>query len=129
MYSILTIFVERSAVHNLAAILDELLAELFSKGIILSEGKIAGVHAVLHELVEVGIGTVEDINTTGGDLAVGGGELSEIRETVRAAIEISPDGFGLHDTEGEWMHQTGVLKRALGFATSMLGSGVSESWQ
>ena len=90
---------------------------------ILSGGKIAGVHTVLHELVEVGIGTLGisiQRAVTGDRVAVGGGELSEIRETVRAAIEISPDGFGLHNTEGKWMHQTGVLKQALGFVTSIM---------
>ena len=49
---------------------------MFSKGIILSEGRIAGVHAVLHELVKVGIGAVKDINATGSDLAVDSGKFS-----------------------------------------------------
>ena len=49
-----TVFVERRAVHNLAAILDELLTELFSEGVVLPEGWIAGIDTILHELVEVG---------------------------------------------------------------------------
>jgi len=71
-----TILVKRSAVHNLAAVLNELLTELFSKGIVLSECRIAGVDTVLHELVKVGVGTVEYIDTAGGDLAVDSGEFS-----------------------------------------------------
>ena len=57
-------------------VFDELLIELFSKDIILSEGKIAGVHVVPRKPVKVGIGTVDDMNATGGDLAVDSGELS-----------------------------------------------------
>jgi len=67
-----TIFAERSAVHNLATVLDELLTELFSKGIVLSKGGIAGVDGVLHELVKVR----EYINAAGGGLAVDSGEFS-----------------------------------------------------
>ena len=34
-----------------------------------------------------------------------GGDVGKVRETVHAAIEISPDGFDLGDTEEEWVHQ------------------------
>lgn len=43
---------------------------------ILSEGKIASVHAILRELMEVGINMTEDINAMGSDLAVDSGGLS-----------------------------------------------------
>ena len=72
-----TIFVERSAVHDLTTVLDELLSKLFSKGVVLSERKIAGIDTLLHELVEVGVGAVKDIDTTSSDLAVDGGEFSK----------------------------------------------------
>lgn len=40
-----------------------MLTGFFRKGIILHGGEIAGVHAILHEPIEVGIGTTDDINT------------------------------------------------------------------
>jgi len=56
-----TIFAGRGTVHNPITVLDEVLTELFVERMVLFEGRIAGIDAVLHELVEVGIGTVEDI--------------------------------------------------------------------
>ena len=35
-----------------------------------------------------------------------GGDVGKVRETVHAAIEISPDGFDLGDTEEERVYQT-----------------------
>lgn len=53
--------------------MDELSTDFFRRGIILSEGEIAGVHAILHELIEVGAGMMGNINAMGGDLAVNSG--------------------------------------------------------
>jgi len=51
-------------------------SEFSRRRIILSEDEIAGVHAILHELIEVGVGMIGDINAMGGDLAVDSGGLS-----------------------------------------------------
>ena len=51
--------------------MDELSTDFFRRGIILSEGEIAGVHAILHELIEVGAGMMGNINAMGGDLSAG----------------------------------------------------------
>jgi len=48
-----TISVEKGAAPNLATALDELLTELFSEGVVLSEGRIADVNAVVVGLLEI----------------------------------------------------------------------------
>ena len=70
------ILAERSAIHYLTTVLNALLTELFGQSVVLSKGGITGVNAVLHELIEVESGTVEDIDTTGSDFAVNSGEFS-----------------------------------------------------
>lgn len=52
------------------------LTKLFGESMALSEGRITGIHTVLHELVELGIGMVEDIDTVGSDLTVDSGGFS-----------------------------------------------------
>ena len=57
------------------AVLDKLPTELFGKGVILSEGGFTSVCIEPHELVEVQISTIEDIDAAGGDLATNGHEF------------------------------------------------------
>lgn len=52
------------------------MTKRFSKGLVLSGGRITGVDATLLELVKVRTGTVEYIDAAGGDLVVDSGEFS-----------------------------------------------------
>ena len=57
-----------------------------------------------------------------------GGDVGKVRETVHAAIEISPDGFDLGDTEEEWVHQTEDVESHLLCRERILCCGCVGRW-